>query len=402
MNDPDIFIALPVYRGQEVVAETLRSIRDQTYKRYRVLVSLDGEDPASREACRPFESDPRVKVVVQPQRLGWGAHFNWLLDACDLPYFCYWQQDDLAATNYLETLRAGFLTEPEAAIHYADVQWFGFRYHRESTPSVVGSAVERVLKYIEGMRWEPLRGLIRTACVPRPQALDLRSEDGCMAEFPFLTALASQGGLIRCENTLYFKRANGANAHLRWFSWPDEKRRQCWIEMGLSVLAVVRRTISDPRRYPELLALALDRLAIQRPGRGFFYQLPEQSAAEVERFVRDFLIRGNIEVPATDPGGKSAKPIRRPIHPYVRLGFAAIRRELASRETFARQSSRTRRLSDAVNTRRIQASLLLETGRSQLRALRRLVGRGARLVLAGARRTSRDRLGIGIDVRRAG
>ena len=44
-----IFIAMPVFRGAEVAAETLRSIREQTFTDYHVVMSVDGSDDPTIE-----------------------------------------------------------------------------------------------------------------------------------------------------------------------------------------------------------------------------------------------------------------------------------------------------------------------------------------------------------------
>jgi hypothetical protein len=56
-----------------------------------------------RRASR-FLRDPRFAMHVQSRQLGWAGNLNWLMDRCDGDFFCFWQQDDLAATSYLSRL----------------------------------------------------------------------------------------------------------------------------------------------------------------------------------------------------------------------------------------------------------------------------------------------------------
>lgn len=296
MNTPEVFIAVPVFGGQELAPEALRSIRDQTFPNYRVLISIDGGDAASAEACRPFTADPRFTMATQPERLGWPGNLNWLIDRCDCPFFCYWQQDDLAATNYLEALRAELLAQPAAAIAYSDVQWFGAKFERDSTPGIHGSAAQRLLQHIEGIRYEPLRGLMRAEFLPRPVAIPVTGDQSCQEEFVFLAAMAARGAFRRVAETMYFKRAHAKNTYARWFAWPSYRRRRGWIDMGLGFLGVAEQALPASRWRRRLVAAILDRLTLTRPGRGFFYQPAAETPEEVTRFTRDFVSRGEVEI----------------------------------------------------------------------------------------------------------
>lgn len=122
-----MFVGVPVYRGAGTVCEALLSIRDQTLLDYRVLISVDGGDLESAEACERFLEDPRFEMIVHNERLGWRGNFNWLVRQADLPFFMFWQQDDLAAGNYLERLHREMFDHPDTAAAYADIHWLGRR-----------------------------------------------------------------------------------------------------------------------------------------------------------------------------------------------------------------------------------------------------------------------------------
>jgi hypothetical protein len=162
-----VFIAVPVYKGQDFVQETLRSIQRQDHADFKACISVDGDDQVSAEACVPFLRDPRFEMYVQPQQLGWAGNLNWLMDRCDGDFFCFWQQDDLAATSYLSRLVAHAAREPDTACVFSDVQWFGTRIDRVETPSLAGFALERVLQQIERGYYAPFFGLVPAAVLER-------------------------------------------------------------------------------------------------------------------------------------------------------------------------------------------------------------------------------------------
>jgi glycosyltransferase involved in cell wall biosynthesis len=307
-----VFIAMPVYRGTEVIEETLRSILAQTHDDFHLVMSVDGADDPTIEICRKYENDPRIDVVVQETHLGWPGNFNWLVDNCDREFFCYWQQDDLASTGYLDSLQRELLARPDASIAYTDVQWFGGRFDREGTPSIEGDPLSRVMQHIEAIRYQPLRGLMRKTMLPQGvAAIPVTEDESCQEEFVFLAHMAAAGTFIRVDSAMYFKRLHGTNAFVRWWAFPDWRRRRGWISMGAGMYRVAR-AVAPPELRPRLLGLVLDRLAIHRPGRDFFY-LPSQSPTELSRFVRDFVAYREIAVDDLRPADPS-DGLGRPIH----------------------------------------------------------------------------------------
>ena len=158
-----VTLGVPVYRGQDHVVESLRSIQEQTHADLRVLISVDGPDERSEEACRPFLDDDRFSLVVQPENLGWVANITWLMERVDTPYWCYQQQDDILHPRYLEALLADAARSPEAAIVYCDVQAFGDESVVMSQPSLTGSAFVRQLTLLaERDTSVEFRGLTRS------------------------------------------------------------------------------------------------------------------------------------------------------------------------------------------------------------------------------------------------
>lgn len=283
-----IFIATPVFRGVELVEETLRSIRDQEFRDFRVLISVDGGDMESAALCEKFAADSRFEVVVQPQQLGWAANLNWLMQHCDAEFFCYWQQDDLCATNYLSTLHAHAVRHPDAACVYADVQWFGGRFGREVLPSVVGTAKERALEQLELAHFAPFRGLIRRRALDGAGPLRVTEYDSRLEDTVWTVKLAAQGDLHRTTDTMYFKRVHAANAHSSGRRLPRDFERRVWIEFGLGVFEAILPLFTLHER-PRVLAIVLERLIMVRSGRWVFFDPWQEGPSEVVRFSNDFL-----------------------------------------------------------------------------------------------------------------
>jgi GT2 family glycosyltransferase len=287
--DPVVFVAVPVWGGETMVEEMLRSLQAQTWGAWRATISVDGSDEASAERCRPFLADPRITMVVQPERLGWAANLNWLMARSDGDFFVYWQQDDLCATNYLETLVRYACLHPEAACVFADVQWFGARIERVQTPSVTGFALPRVLAQIESLSYLPFRGLIRRQALADTGPLNLATSTAAFADLGWGVHLARSGELHAVSGTLYYKRAHGDSlSHGHWPNWSTEQRRAAWLECAIDVLAAALPAVAPPE-WPRLLEVVVERFALAKAGRGQPYDPAAEGPTAAGAFAVDLV-----------------------------------------------------------------------------------------------------------------
>lgn len=315
------------------MADTLRSIQSQNHQGFRVLISVDGEDAESAAVCGPFLDDPRFEMVVHDRRLGWEGNYNWLVRRADLPFFCFWQQDDLADPDFLERLRAEMLTHRDTSVAFADLQWFGSRSDLDSTPSILGSPLERVLTLVERLRHEPMHGMLRISLLERDRdALAITPDSSCQEEFVLLARLAASGPLRRVDGPRYHKRAHPANEYQRFVNFPEYRRRRGWLTMGAGLIDVLLEVA--PRTHREaILALVAERLAVYKPDRDYFY-LPAPIDEEISRLVRELFMFTDmapqpVRTPLLDPITGT------PFHDAVVAGLTAAARDTHRRRDMA-------------------------------------------------------------------
>jgi len=289
-----IRVGMPVYRGWEFLDETLRSIRDQTFGDFRVLMSVDAGDKRSAEVCAKYTDDARFQVVMQTERLGWAGNLNWLMARADGEFFCYWQQDDFCTNAYFQVLYDYALAHPTVAGVYTDLQCFGSRMDRIESRSLTGFALQRVLEQIEEGYFVPFRGLIRRSALAAAGPLRVTPYDSSLEDLVWLAKLAREGELHRVPGALYFKREHTSNTHLKWYAWPKERRRGAWIEWGLGMLEAALPLVG-PSEYGRLILTILDRLTAPRPGRLLFYNPSTSGATELIGFAADFVAKAIVQ-----------------------------------------------------------------------------------------------------------
>lgn len=227
MTEARILIAMPLYEGWEHVEHTLLSVQSQTFRNYRVLISVDGGDERSYEACERYSSDPRFEMVMHENRLGWNANMTWLAGQLREDYFCYWQHDDHCAPEYLQVLLEYADRHPEASSVYCDMQHFGTRDDVVRHKSVVGFALERVLEQARRANPAAIRCLVRREAMA--SALPITSAT------TWTVAVARAGELHRIPRILYFRRGRPDSLGMQMLDMPEKEMLEFTLEYGLGV-----------------------------------------------------------------------------------------------------------------------------------------------------------------------
>ncbi len=247
-----VTIGVPVFHGEQFLDEAVDSILAQTHTDWEVLFSVDGPDPRCEELCRSYLDDPRFRLSVQPERLGWVRNIEWLQRQADGEFWYYHQQDDIVDPRYLEVLIEHARRWPRAAVVYCDMATFGERVSSFASPSVVGSPLARQLSIlIDHFAGVPFRGLTRVEALRETEGGLARNDaEDFAAETVWCSVMATWGDLIRVPTTLYRKRYHPSNVHASWREWDQARRAQAWVAHCHDMLQVAMRiTATGPERW---------------------------------------------------------------------------------------------------------------------------------------------------------
>lgn len=274
-----ITVGVPVYKGTETVAAALQSLVEQSFGDFEVIISVDGNDLDTAEACRPFLSDPRFRMVIQPERLDWFGNLNWLLQQPMGEFFCYRQHDDTTTPDFFERLVGLARSRPDAAAVYADCQWRGGRSDIEIAPSIEGAVFHRMTRFIEDLQPVPVRGLIRRQAIA--QAGLIRSDEfrGLCEVFVWLAKVLRWGHFLRLAQPLYFRLDHADNYHKQWHDWPEEKKRAAWTTMFTGLREAILPVCATKEEQLFFLQVILDRVVVPRAGRPHLYVPPTAHSA---------------------------------------------------------------------------------------------------------------------------
>lgn len=300
-NRPDVTVGVPVYQGDLFLQEALAAIQNQTHRNMRVIISLDGPQPASEQLCRPFLKDARFRLVTQPERLGWVGNINWLMAQVETPFWYCHMQDDLVSPRYIEVLAGLARWLPKAAVVYCDIEAFGLLGSRIVQSSVTGSPVQRQLSLLrKHYSAVAFRGLTRVEALRQAGGIPANQAENFSADTVWMAAVARWGELRRVPLRLYQKRYHTRNEHSRWSRWPIEKRTRAWMVHCADMLEQAMCVEASGRERRLLWLATVERLGASGLARRHL-PLASWSPAERGRLLETFFAYVETERPIDLP-----------------------------------------------------------------------------------------------------
>jgi glycosyltransferase involved in cell wall biosynthesis len=101
MRVPAVSVCVPLYRKEEFIAETLKSVLAQTFTDFELVVLDNASPDRSAEIARSF-ADPRVTVVQHPATVSPIDNFNAVVSLSQAPLVKVLCADDLLHPDCLE------------------------------------------------------------------------------------------------------------------------------------------------------------------------------------------------------------------------------------------------------------------------------------------------------------
>jgi glycosyltransferase involved in cell wall biosynthesis len=103
MTSKIICIGLPVYNGQNFIAEAIDSILHQTFTDFSLLISDNASTDQTETICRSYAAvDSRISYIRNPKNIGASDNFNQTFLQSRSKYFKWAAHDDFLDPRYLE------------------------------------------------------------------------------------------------------------------------------------------------------------------------------------------------------------------------------------------------------------------------------------------------------------
>jgi glycosyltransferase involved in cell wall biosynthesis len=116
---PRLSIGLPVYNGEEYLAEALDSLLGQTYRDFELIISDNASTDGTADLCRHYAAaDPRIRYLRQPRNIGCAGNHNVVFEVARGELFKWASDDDLYGRDLLRRCIAVLDENPHVvAVH---------------------------------------------------------------------------------------------------------------------------------------------------------------------------------------------------------------------------------------------------------------------------------------------
>lgn len=227
-TDPLVTVVIPLHDRGRYIGETLRSVLDQGFQRFEVIVVDDASTDGGPDVVRGHLSDPRVTLVLRSHGgVGAARNAGAALAADSSEYLVFMDDDDVCDPELLETLVATLERHPEASGAFVRGEFID----SEGGPVHPGAFRDQMISrerlgLADGEQSGPLRGLaqvfLATPVVPMGTLLVRKSayaETGGFdptfivgQDWDFTIRLARTAPLVVVDRALMAYRRHGGNA----------------------------------------------------------------------------------------------------------------------------------------------------------------------------------------------
>ncbi|MGE3166569.1 MAG: glycosyltransferase family 2 protein [Planctomycetota bacterium] len=118
-----VTIGLPVFNGENFVAQSIESILAQTYRDFELLISDNASEDRTGEICRHYAAlDSRITYERMEHNLGAAPNYNRLVAKAQGQYFKWAAHDDRCEPTFLERCVEVLDARPEVVLVHSKVR----------------------------------------------------------------------------------------------------------------------------------------------------------------------------------------------------------------------------------------------------------------------------------------
>ncbi|MEU1594115.1 glycosyltransferase family 2 protein [Streptomyces sp. NPDC005708] len=211
---PRLSIGLPVYNGEEYLAEALDALLGQTYEDFELLISDNASTDGTADICRRYAArDSRIRYTRLPRNIGAAPNHHRVFAESRGELFKWVSHDDLYARDLLRACVEALDERPEVVLaHAGEAVIDGDSQVR--VPYEYGLATDspRPSERFRSMLFEPggddMYGVVRAEVLRRVKPLDSYHH----ADRVFTAEIGLHGPFHQVPEVLYFRRDHPTRA----------------------------------------------------------------------------------------------------------------------------------------------------------------------------------------------
>ncbi len=130
---PTFSVIIPTYNSENFIEETIKSVIDQTFKDFELIIVDDGSEDRTREILTKYKSiDPRIRLITTPNSGGPTTPTNIGLSVAVGTYIAFLDHDDSWEKIKLETLIKEYRNNPHVGFILSNVKTYSENTHTSS------------------------------------------------------------------------------------------------------------------------------------------------------------------------------------------------------------------------------------------------------------------------------
>ena len=119
-----IDIILPNFNSSDSINETIKSIIDQTFKNWKLIIVDDCSDKKTKTILKKFSKNKKIKIFWLKRNKGAGYCRNYAIKKSKSPYLAFIDSDDIWKKDKLET-QLRFMENNNYLFTYTNYETFG-------------------------------------------------------------------------------------------------------------------------------------------------------------------------------------------------------------------------------------------------------------------------------------
>ncbi len=123
-KEKKIDIILPNFNSSEYIKETIKSIIDQTFKNWKLIIVDDCSDKKTRTLLKKYSKNKRIKIYWLKKNKGAGYCRNYAIKKSKSSYLAFIDSDDIWKKDKLET-QLRFMENNNYLFTYTNYETFG-------------------------------------------------------------------------------------------------------------------------------------------------------------------------------------------------------------------------------------------------------------------------------------
>jgi glycosyltransferase involved in cell wall biosynthesis len=211
---PRLSIGLPVYNGEEYLAESLDALLGQSYEDFELIISDNASTDGTQEICRLYkEKDNRIRYIRLPKNIGAGPNHNYVFTEARGELWKWASHDDLYGRDLLLRCVEALDERPDFVLAHSwqaiidgagnIVQPFDYQHATDSP-----HAPERFRSLLFEPGGDDFYGVMRTAMLRKVRPHDSYHH----ADRTFVAEIGLHGRFHQVPELLYFRRDHPTRA----------------------------------------------------------------------------------------------------------------------------------------------------------------------------------------------